>query len=149
MLYEDFSVGFQFETARRQLSLEEIVAFGQQWDPQPFHIDKEAAQHSSFGGIIASGFHTLMVAFRLTIDTGLFNHCSMGSPGMDKVRWSLPVRPNDSLWVKAEVIAARLSKSKPDRGLVEIRYDVFNQYDQQVASYTPTQIFRRRHLTTI
>jgi acyl dehydratase len=72
VFYEDFPVGFTFETASRQLTLDEIIEFAKQWDPQSFHIDETAAKTSAFGGIIASGFHTLTTAFRLTIDTGLF-----------------------------------------------------------------------------
>ena len=147
MYYEDFPVGFQFETATRQLSRADIIGFAQLWDPQPFHIDEAAAQASPFGGIIASGFQTLMLAFRLTIDTGLFEACSMGSPGMDAVRWMTPVRPGDGLRVRAEVVSARPSGSKPDRGLVTIRYEVLNQNDEAVACYSPVQILRRRPLT--
>ena len=143
MYYEDFPVGFQFETATRQLSLADMVGFAQLWDPQPFHVDEVAAQASPFGGIIASGFQTLIVAFRLTIDTGIFEACSMGSPGMDAVRWMAPVRPGDCLRVRAKVMSARLSGSKPDRGLVTIRYEVFNQDDELVACYSPVQILRR------
>ena len=143
MYYEDFPVGFRFETATRQLSLADIIGFAQLWDPQSFHINEAAAQESPFGGIIASGFQTLTVAFRLTIDTGLFEACSMGSPGMDAVRWLAPVRPDDCLRVQAEVMSARLSGSKPDRGLVTIRYEVFNQDDELVACYSPVQILRR------
>jgi acyl dehydratase len=81
MYYEDFPVGFQFETATRQLSLADMVGFAQLWDPQPFHVDEVAAQASPFGGIIASGFQTLIVAFRLTIDTGFLRHAQWGHPG--------------------------------------------------------------------
>ena len=149
MYYEDFPVGFQFETATRQLSLADMVGFAQLWDPQPFHVDEVAAQASPFGGIIASGFQTLIVAFRLTIDTGLFEACSMGSPGMDAVRWMAPVRPGDCLRVRAEVMSARLSGSKPDRGLVTIRYEVLNQDDQPVACYSPVQILQRTPQTDL
>ena len=143
MHYEDFPVGFRFETAARQLSRSDIVSFAQLWDPQPFHMDEVAARTSPYGDIIASGFQTLLVAFRLTIDTGLFEGCSMGSPGMDTVRWIAPVRPGDSLRVKAKVLSARRSASKPDRGLVTIRYEVCNQNDQSVAVYSPVHILRR------
>ena len=149
MFYEDFPVGFAFETALQQLTLDEIVAFAKQWDPQSFHVDETAAKTSTFGGIIASGFHTLTTAFRLTIDTGLFKECSMGSPGMDEVRWRLPVRPDDSLQVQAKVISARVSGSKPDRGVVTIRYQVLNQNAQEVARYTTMQILRRRPIMSI
>ena len=144
MFYEDFPVGFTFETASRQLTLDEIIEFAKQWDPQSFHIDETAAKTSAFGGIIASGFHTLTTAFRLTIDTGLFTECSMGSPGMDEVRWRLPVRPNDSLQVHAKVISARVSETKPDRGVVSIWYQVLNQNALDVAHYTTLQILRRK-----
>ena len=149
MYYEDFPVGFQFETATRQLSLGDMVGFAQLWDPQPFHVDEVAAQASPFGGIIASGFQTLIVAFRLTIATGFFEACSMGSPGMDIVRWMAPVRPGDCLRVRAEVMSARLSGSKPDRGLVTIRYEVLNQDDQPVACYSPVQILQRTPQTDL
>jgi len=102
------------------------------------------AKTLAFSGIIASGFHTPTSAFRLTIDTGLFNESSMGSPGMDKVRWRVPVRPNDSLQVHAKVISARVSETKPDRGVVSIWYQVLNQNAQDVAHYTTLQILRRR-----
>jgi acyl dehydratase len=130
IFFQEFPVGFVFKTASRQLTLDAIVAFAKEWDPRSFHINETAAKTSAFGGIIASGFHTLTTAFRLTIDTGLFKECSMGSPGMDEVRWRLPVRPNDTLQVQAEVISARVSGSKPDRGVVSIRYQVFNQNAQ-------------------
>ena len=149
MYYEDFPVGFQFETATRQLSLADMVGFAQLWDPQPFHVDEVVAQASPFGGIIASGFQTLILAFRLTIDTGFFEACSMGSPGMDAVRWMAPVRPGDCLRVRAEVMSARLSGSKPDRGLVTIRYEVLNQDDQPVACYSPVQILQRTPQTDL
>ena len=144
MFYEDFPVGFTFETASQQLTMEEIIEFATQWDPQWFHIDETAAKTSAFGGIIASGFHTLTTAFRLTIDTGLFREGSMGSPGKDKVRWRLPVWPNDSVHGHAKAISARVLETKPDRGVVSIWYQMLNQNALDVANYATLQILQRR-----
>src|SRR3546814_1387604 len=85
------------------------------YDPQPFHLDKEAAAEGPFNGLIASGFQTLAVAFRIFYQTGIINACSMGSPGLDELRWLRPVRPGDTLKVTATVREKRPSKSKPDR----------------------------------
>ena len=91
--FEDFRVGEKFHTAEKTLSTEEIIEFAKLYDPQPFHIDEEAAAESPYGGIIASGFHTIGASFRLFIDTGVIGTTGMGSPGMDSVRWIKPVRP--------------------------------------------------------
>ena len=144
MAFEDLPPGFRFDTEATSIRLPEILAFAQQWDPQPFHLDAAAAEASHFGGIIASGFHTLLVAFVLTLRAGVWNEASMGSPGMDDIRWLLPVRPDDELHVKAEVISATPSKSKPDRGFTVIRYDVHRADGAKVMTYTATHILKRR-----
>ncbi len=141
--FEDLPVGFRFETAARGLSLEDILAFARQWDPQPFHTDAEAAAASPYGGIIASGFHTMLVAFGLTLQAGVWSEASMGSPGMEDVRWLQPVRPGDVLHVRAEVVSSRPSTSRPDRGFAVIRYDVLRQDGVKVMSYIATHILRR------
>ena len=103
MYFEDFPVGFVYESETRQMPLEEITRFARDWDPQPFHVDEAAAKHTIYGGLIASGWHTLTVAFRLWYDSGLWAEASMGSPGMENVRWIRPVRPDDTLRVRVEV----------------------------------------------
>lgn len=142
--FDDLPVGFTFETGSQTLTEKAIIAFAAQYDAQPFHIDAAAAAASPFGGIIASGFHTMLAAFQLTLAAGVWNAASMGSPGMRDIAWKIPVRPGDSLLVRAEVVAARPSASRPDRGRTEIRYDVFNQTGALVMTYTATHILRRR-----
>ncbi len=140
---DDFRPGQRFTTAGATLSEAQIMAFAFEWDPQPFHIDKLAAAESPYGGIIASGFHTLLVAFRLILQERIFNAASMGSPGMEEIRWRLPVRPDDTLHVEAEVLEVRPSKSRPDRGTVRIAYTVLNQHGEAVMTFTVTHILRR------
>ena len=142
--FEDFPVGRSFTTRGATLSEAQILAFAWEWDPQPFHIDVEAAADWGYGGLIASGFQTLLVAFRLVFQENVWTHCSLGSPGIEALRWLLPVRPGDTLRCHGEVLEARESRSKPDRGFVKIRYDVLNQKDEVVADMLSTHIFRRR-----
>ncbi len=141
---EDFKPGDRFESRGRTVSEAEIIDFALRYDPQPIHIDAEAAKHSPYGGLIASGFHTMAVAFRLAWDTGVFSACSLGSPGIDELRWLKPVRPGDTLRTVIEIVDARPSASKPDRGVCRIKYDVFNQNDEQVMTMTAVQILARR-----
>lgn len=141
--FEDFTVGRRFETRGVTLSEAQILDFAWQWDPQPFHIDKEAAGDWGYGGLIASGFHTLCAAFRMVVQARIFTAASLGSPGVDKLRWLRPVRPGDTLRVELEVLEARLSQSKPDRGLVTLLYRVFNQRREEVMRLEAVQILRR------
>jgi acyl dehydratase len=142
--FEDFTVGRQFTTGGATLSEGQILDFALRWDPQPFHVDKEAAKDWGFGGIIASGFHTLVVAFRLYYAEKIINKCSLGSPGFDELRWPRPVRPGDTISVRATVKEARPSQSKPDRGIVRVHFDVRNQHGETVMDFTATQILRKR-----
>lgn len=144
MYFDDMPEGFTFETGARSLSAEDITGFASQWDPQPFHLSEEQAQASPYGGLIASGFHTMLTAFTLTLEAGVWNEASMGSPGMTEVRWLAPVRPGDTLAVKATVLASEPSKSRPDRGRTTIRYDVANQFGDVVMTYTAIHILRRK-----
>lgn len=144
LYFDDFPVGFVHETEARTITLEAIMQFASSWDPQPFHIDEAAAQETIYGGIIASGWHTLVTAFRLWYDSGLWAEASMGSPGMEDIRWIRPVRPGDSLRVRAEVTASKASETRPDRGRMTVRNQVFNQNDELVAEYSGIHLMRRR-----
>ncbi len=144
MFFDDLPVGFTFETGSRTLDEEEIIAFARAHDPQPFHIDPEAARESIYGGIIASGFQTLIVAFDLILKANIWTEASMGSPGLDGLRWKLPVRPGDTLRVRGRVIASEVSKSRPDRGRTTITYDILNQNDEVVSDYTAVQLLKRK-----
>ena len=144
MFFDDLPVGFRFETGARRLDADAIKRFAAEWDAQPFHLDEEAAKASPYGGLIASGFHTVLTAFTLTLEASDWSESSMGSPGMENIRWIKPVYAGDTLRVMAEVLNATPSRSKPDRGIVEIRYDILNQDELLVAQYQAKHILRRR-----
>ena len=125
--FEDYVVGVEQEVGSVGLSETEIVEFANKYDPQDFHTDHEKAKTGPFGGLIASGWHTIAVVMRLLVDKYLDNASSLGSPGIDELRWMAPVRPGDVLTVRAKVFNARRSDSKPDRGLIHTSVETSNQ----------------------
>jgi acyl dehydratase len=141
---DDFAPGQVHQLGRRTLSRDEIVAFARDWDPQPFHLDEQAAAGSIYGGLIASGWHTACVFMRLFADGLLNRAAAMGSPGIDELRWLKPVRPGDTLEARLEVLEVRPSRSKPDRGLVRLRSVLTNQHQEEVLSFIGNVMFRRR-----
>ena len=141
---EDFTVGEEIVTAGRTITEEAIVAFAALYDPQPFHLDVEAARESPFGGLIASGFQTLAIGFRLFVDTGIFAGTSQGSPGMDEVRWLRPVRPGDTLHTIVRVVDVRPSQSKPQRGLLHALIRIQNQRGEDVLTVNTVTFVARR-----
>ena len=141
--FEDFSVGELFRTQGVTLTEADIIDYAMRYDPQPFHTDRVAAEESIYGGIIASGWHVGGLAFRMFIQAGVIAG-SMGSPGMDEVRWHAPVRPGDTIHLTAEVTDIRPSSSRGDRGYVTMAYKVFNQRDENVMSWRGIQIIRNR-----
>jgi acyl dehydratase len=142
--FEDFQPGEVVETASYVVSREEILAFARQFDPQPFHLDEEAGRRSIFGGIIASGWHTASVCHRLLVESLLGKSHSLGSPGLDELRWLLPVRPGDELSVRVEVLSTTPSRSKLDRGAIKFRFEVRNQKGETVMTELATALFARR-----
>ena len=142
--WEDFPPGWVFENGTRTLSADEIIAFARQWDPQRFHTDEEAARASPFGGLVASGWQTGCVAMRLMCDGYLADSTCVGSPGIEELKFLKPVRPGDALRFRAEVLDARPSQSRPDRGIVRWQWQVLNQRAEVVLSMLGTQIFLRR-----
>src|SRR5262249_53565799 len=119
--------------------------FARQFDPQPFHLDEEAARRSPYGGLIASGWHTAAICMRLVVDSALPGESgSLGSPGADELRWLKPVRPGDTLTVRIEVVEVTPARSKADRGLVRLRYTVRNQHGEDVMSLLAMGIVRKR-----
>jgi acyl dehydratase len=130
--FEDMAVGATVDLGKRSVSEEEILRFAREFDPQPFHIDPEAAGKSIFGGLIASGWHTCSITMRLLVDGLLSHSSSLGSPGIEQIRWVKPVRPGDTLHAVLTVQEVRLSQSKPDRGTARIHIDVTNQADELV-----------------
>lgn len=142
--FDDFAVGERFVTRGVTLTESMIIDFAMTYDPQPFHIDVEAARHSNYEGLIASGFQTLALGFRMVLETGLFRASSMGSPGFDELRWLKPVRPGDTLHTEIEIVERKPSSSKPDRGILRIAYRIRNQRDEDVLTFVAMQLLRRR-----
>jgi acyl dehydratase len=144
LAFEDFVPGHRRAFGPRVLSREEILAFGRDWDPQPFHIDEAAAARSPFGGLIASGWQTAALCMRLVVDGMLADSTSMGSPGLDELRWLKPVRPGDALSVEVTVLEVTPSRSKPDRGSVKVSYRCTNQTGEAVMTMVARILFLRR-----
>ena len=125
--FEDYVPGTTVDCGSFSLSEAEIIAFAKEYDPQPFHVDPVAAKDGPFGGLIASGWHTTSMMMRLLVDSYVSPESSLGAAGVDELRWPKPVRPGDTLHVRATVIEARRSSSKPDRGIVKTRMELTNQ----------------------
>ena len=142
--WEDLPAGTVIDLGSRDVSEEEIVEFARRYDPQSFHTEPEAAKESIYGGLIASGWHTCAMMIRLLCDSLLLRAASLGSPGIDNIRWLRPVRPGDTLRARMEVVSARPSQSKPDRGLVMSLWEVRNQDDQLVMTMEGVGMYRRR-----
>ena len=135
MYFEDFYQGYSFETKKKTITKKDIISFAEKWDYQPFHIDEKLAKHSHYGGLIASGWQTIAIAHSLILDTQKTSKSSMGSPGLDKVNWFKPVRPNDTIHCTVTVKSSRKSNSKPF-GITTILVEVFNQKEELVADMT-------------
>jgi acyl dehydratase len=144
LYWEDFPTGHVMEFGGMPVSREAVLAFAQQFDPQPFHLDDEAAQASLFGGLSASGWHTCAMAMRMMCDAYLLDSASLGSPGIDALRWLKPVFPGDTLRVRMEVQESRAMNSRPGVGLVRSAWTVFNQRAEPVLSMEGWGMFRRR-----
>lgn len=142
--FDDFTPGEQFHSQGITVTESQILDFALAYDPQPFHLDKRAAEEGPFNGLIASGFQTLALAFRMFYQANVINACSLGSPGFDKLRWIRPVRPEDTLKVTATVKEMRPSRSKPDRGTLTMDYQVMNQLGEVVMSFTAIHILARQ-----
>lgn len=141
--FEDYQPGAVYEYGHVRVTGEDILDFARRWDPQPIHTDPAFAARGPFGGLIASGLHTTGICMRLFVTHYLSHVASLASPGMDELRWPTPVRPGDLLRLRATVLTARPSRSKPDRGLVHTRAELFNQRDEVVLHLLPVNILRR------
>lgn len=136
--FEDYLPGEVHEFGEILVDEAEIITFARQYDPQYFHTDPAKARDSVFGGLIASGFHTGAMVMRLLVDHYLSAVAGMGSPGLDELRWSRPVRAGDRLWVRITTLDAKRSRSKPDRGVVSMLVEAFNQQDEMVMTFKAT-----------
>ena len=132
--FEDYIAGSVHELGSIMVEEAEVIEFGQRFDPQPYHIDPEAAKESIYGGLIASGWHTASLMMRLFATQYLAPVSSLGSPGIDELRWLKPVRPGDELLVRVTITETRRSQSKPDRGIIRSFLEVLNQKDEVVMS---------------
>lgn len=130
--FEDFKPGWVAEFGPRVVSREEILSFATEFDPQPMHLDEEAARHTMLGGLSASGWHTCCLMMRMIADGFILNSSSMGANAIEEVKWHAPVRPGDALTVRTTVLETRVSKSRPSMGIVSMLFEVFTGTGQKV-----------------
>ena len=142
--FEDFHEGQEIDLGERRISEEEIIAFARAFDPQPFHVDREAAAGSIYGGVIASGWHTCSLMMRMVVDGMMGSAASMGSPGLDGVRWLRPLRGGDTMKVRYLTTRVKASSSKPDRGVVWSRWIALNQHGEEICTIDGMGLFGRR-----
>ncbi len=145
--FEDFKAGDRFVSGGMTMTEAGIVEFARQWDPQPFHIDATFASKWQYGGLIASGLHTMCVTLRLWLELGVFRACSLGSPGLGETQFPRPVRPGDTIRVVTDIVELRASASKPDRGICRIRQVTINQRGEHVMEQETAVFLKRRAVT--
>lgn len=136
LFFEDFAVGQRYETESNVVTEADIIGFARQFDPQYFHLDPAAATKSAFGGLVASGLHTLALTMRLFFELNLWERAIVGSPGLEHVRFLMPLRPGDTIRSTVEISAVKRSRSKPDRGVISTAHRAFNQHDQVIFTMT-------------
>ncbi len=146
--FEDFRVGDVIDLGSTSANAEEIIAFAKQFDPQPFHIDPEQAKQSAFGTLVASGWHSSALFMRLLVDGILNDTISMGSPGVDEVRWRKPVHPDEKLRGRFTVIESTDSKSRPNMGIIRSLCELTNPEGEVVMSLKGLHFFGRRPETS-
>ncbi len=143
--WEDFAVGQVRDLGTISPTREDIIAFASQFDPQPFHLDDEAARASVFGGLCASGWHTCAMAMRLMVTNFLHETSSLGSPGLEGIQWQKPVFPGDVLRLQVTVLETKPMGKRPDVGMTRNRWEMFNQHGDRVLNMDGWGMFRRRH----
>lgn len=142
--WEDFTPGQVIESGPRRVTREEIVGFGREFDPQPFHLDEDSARGTMLGGLCASGWHSCCIVMRMSAESFVLNSSSMGAPGVDEVLWLKPIVPGDELTLRATVLATRPSNSRPDMGFVNVQLELFNARRERVLSLKAPLMFGRR-----
>ncbi len=146
MYFEDIETGSKQSFGRYEVTREEVIEFASKYDPQPFHLDDEAAASTHFGRLSASGWHTCAMTMRMLVENmAQVEQAGLGSPGIDDLRWIRPVYPGDTLRVESEVISKRRSRSRPDMGLFKSKVQVFNQDDELVMEMTSNGLIRVRN----
>ena len=142
--WEDFYHGQVITFGGKTVSSDEIIAFAREFDPQPFHLDDEAARKTLLGGLAASGWHSCAMLMRMICDAYLLDSTCLGAPGVEEVRWLKPVRPGAELNVRCTCLETRASASRPEMGLCKFTWDMFNQAGEHLMTMTATQMFARR-----
>jgi acyl dehydratase len=142
--WEDFSPGQVTDCGSRLVTREEIVAFAAEYDPQPMHLDENAARATLMGGLVASGWHSCCILMRMLSDSILGQASFMGAPGVDEVRWLAPIRPGDRINARATVLETRASRSRPDMGLVKFRFELVDAGDKPLLTLLVSPMFGRR-----
>jgi len=142
--FEDFRAGDSYDFGAHTVTADEIVEFARRYDPQPFHVDPAAAAEGPFDGLVASGWHTGALLMRMYVDAILNHAVGMGSPGVEELRWLVPVRPGDTLRGRMTVLDARPSAKRADRGTVRARLEALNQRDEVVMTMVARGLFGRR-----
>jgi len=142
--WEDFTPGWSIRSPAQTVTKEQILAFANEFDPQPFHLDEEAAKDTLLGGLAASGWHTCGLLMKMMCEIYLLNSASMGSPGIDETRWLKPVRPGDSLAMKCTCIESRISASRPEMGICKMHWEMLDCFGEPVMTMTGTQLFKTR-----
>jgi acyl dehydratase len=142
--FEDFVPGHVYAMPGTTLSEADIIDFASRWDPQPFHVDPEAARQHAFGGLFSSGFQTLCLVFRQFADAGVLANCAYAGGGLDRLRWLRPVRPGDTIRSTAEVLELKPSPARADIGRVVMRHHAINQHDETVLTLLCTHVVKRR-----
>jgi acyl dehydratase len=142
--FYDFPVGEVVEYGNYLVTVEEILEFAREFDPQPFHIDEKAAKASLLGGLSASGWHVCAIMMRMIVDGYYGRTASMGSAGIDEVKWLKPVRPGDRLSCRRTTLKARISASRPEMGIVKMRYEIFDAAAEKKAEMTGLNLIKVR-----
>ena len=142
--WEDFPVGQVREFGAMLVTRDAVLDFAHKFDPQPFHVDDAAAERSLFGRLAASGWHTAAMAMRMMCDEYLLESASLGSPGLESLKWLKPVYPGDTLSVRLTTVEARPMTSRPEVGLVRSKWEVLNQHREPVLAMEGWGMFRRR-----
>lgn len=144
--FEDVQVGTVLEFGSKKMTRQEIIDFAKKYDPQPFHIDEEAAKDSIYGDVIASGWHTGSVTMRMMVDHMVNDRAGLGSPGFNNLKFRLPVRPGDTLRVRSTVMDKKRSRSRPEMGTIFGLVEVLNQKDEVVMSFESLGMIKARTL---
>ncbi|MEM1045816.1 MAG: MaoC family dehydratase [Pseudomonadota bacterium] len=142
--FEDFPAGAEFDLGTHRVGKDEIIAFAREFDPQPFHLDEEAGRNSLLGGLAASGWYTCSLLMRMTYDALLHNTRSLGSPGVDRLKWVRPVLAGDTVRARVHIVSARVSRSRPDMGIALCRFEMHNQNEELVLIQETSLLVERR-----